>query len=122
MKPFLKGLIAAAIVFVIGAGGWITYDYLIPKQVTVIIETLEQTQQINAEVKAQNVADSTSFIISSAPQALQQYIFCSMVSFGSFFPKISLHSSGANEDPQDPQVSLPDVGSNCIAEPQFLHL
>ena len=58
MKPFLKGLIAAAIVFVIGAGGWITYDYLIPKQVTVIIETLEQTQQINAEVKAQNVADA----------------------------------------------------------------
>lgn len=58
MKPFLKGLIAAAIVFVIGAGGWITYDYFIPKQVTVIIETLEQTQQINAEVKAQNVADA----------------------------------------------------------------
>ena len=58
LKPFVKGLIAAALVFVIGAGGWITYDNLIPKQVTVIINTLEKTQEISGEIKAQNVAEA----------------------------------------------------------------
>lgn len=80
LKPFLKGLIAAAIVFVIAGAGWITYDFLIPKQVTVIVQTLEQTQEIKGEVKAQNIREALTMLdvpisdIDSVQPGLNQHL------------------------------------------------
>ena len=37
--------------------GWIASDYVIPKSVTVVVETMENTNEISAEVRAHTVSD-----------------------------------------------------------------
>ena len=61
-KPSSRGKkIAAGVVFAIIAitlALWLAKDYIIPKQITVIINTLEETREITAEVKAHTVGDA----------------------------------------------------------------
>lgn len=54
---FKKYIIAAAAI-VIMIGAWFAYDYLFPKQITVVVNSLENSRQISASVACHSVADA----------------------------------------------------------------
>ncbi|MBE6021408.1 MAG: hypothetical protein E7228_06705, partial [Clostridiales bacterium] len=54
---FKKYIIAAAAIALM-VGAWFAYDYLFPKKITVVINSLENSRQISASVPCHRVADA----------------------------------------------------------------
>lgn len=54
---FKKYIIAAAAIALL-VGAWFAYDYLFPKKITVVINSLENSRQISASVPCHSVADA----------------------------------------------------------------